>query len=89
MNREDNRFILNQSSCVVLTNFLNGFVLDDKIDKKLLLTYLRSKDTSNLLKIIRKTYSSGLGKIEPDDLKNLPMPNLSSRKNKDLISYFQ
>ena len=56
--------------------FLNGFLRPDGVDIDALLDALNGEDTSKLIQKLGRTYGGGLGKIEPRELANLPMPEI-------------
>lgn len=76
MNRGRTRFVKNESGCRVMSVFLNGFLRPDGVDIDALLDALNGEDTSKLIQKLGRTYGGGLGKIEPRELANLPMPEI-------------
>jgi len=86
MNRGRTRFVENRTDCRVMSVFLNGFLLPDAPDVGELLDVLNSEETAALIKQLGRTYGGGLGKIEPGELANIPMPIMkpSHRRRSDV-----
>ncbi|MFC7046552.1 N-6 DNA methylase [Halobacteriaceae archaeon GCM10025711] len=75
MSRGGSRFILNESSARNLNN-LHGIYVDvDLTDNELkaLLAYLNSGFANDVVKRSGRTYSTGMDKIEPNELEEIPV----------------
>jgi tRNA1(Val) A37 N6-methylase TrmN6 len=75
MSRGGCRFILNESSARNLNN-LHGIYLDVELtdsELKALLAYLNSEFADNVVRRSGRTYSTGMDKIEPNELEGVPV----------------
>jgi len=93
MSKDGFRFIHNKAGVVSLNNLHNVF-LDGYEEREVeaLLAYLNSSVANAIAKRSGRTYSRGLHKIEPDELKNIPVidPNdLSMGETKALSQKFR
>ena len=76
MNRKKTKFVKNSAGCRVMSVFLNGFIQDNKVEIKWLLSILNNTETNQLIGYIGRTYGGGMKKIEPRRLQQLPMPRM-------------
>lgn len=93
MSKEGFRFIHNKAGVVSLNNLHNVF-LDGYEDWQVeaLLAYLNSSVANEIAKRSGRTYSRGLHKIEPDELKDIPVvdpDDLSTDEAMTLSRYFR
>lgn len=75
MSRDGARFIQNSTSARTLSN-LHGIYMDVNVsecEEKALLAYLNSDFASVLVKQCGRTYSSGMDKIEPNEMEGVPV----------------
>ena len=77
MTRTGPRFAANRAGCRVMSVFLNLYVIRQDVNIAQLVQLLNSDETRQLLKLLGRVYSGGLGKIEPGELAKLPMPEPS------------
>jgi tRNA1(Val) A37 N6-methylase TrmN6 len=75
MSRDGSRFILNETNARYLSN-LHGIYLDvDMTERqiKALLAYLNCEFASKVVRRSGRTYSSGMDKIEPNEMESVPV----------------
>ena len=75
MSRGGTRFIRNETAARNLSN-LHGMYIDDEIDEtqlNALLAYLNSDFASEVVRRSGRTYSSGMDKIEPNEMEGVPV----------------
>lgn len=75
MSRDNARFSRNLAGARCLTSLLNVWALDG-VDKDRLDAELSSPMIPRLLRATGRNYGGGLGKIEPSELRRLPLPDL-------------
>ena len=92
--RERMRFVLNKANALNLTPFHCVYPLfDDEVRLKALLAYLNSNICKELATYYGRIYGTGLRKLEPKDLENLPVIdvrniNINERYLKKLANLF-
>jgi len=75
LGRRNTRFIKNDAGILPLTSFLCVYPFqNDKKHLERLWQALNHKDTLENLKLVGKSYGSGAIKVEPSNLKKLPIP---------------
>lgn len=77
MSRGGTRFIRNETNARYLSN-LHGMYFDvemNESDMKALLAYLNSEFASEVIRRSGRTYSSGMDKIEPNEMESVPVLN--------------
>lgn len=87
MNRNGARFIKNKTDCKHLNN-LHGLYTKKELSKKeekSLLAYLNSEFANMVVKRSGRTYSTGLDKIEPNELEDVPVFN-PRKADSDLVT---
>ncbi len=75
MSRGGTRFIRNETTARNLSN-LHGMYIDVEMDEpqmKALLAYLNSEFASEVVRRSGRTYSSGMDKIEPNEMESVPV----------------
>ena len=75
MSRGGTRFIRNETTARNLSN-LHGMYIDVEMDEtqlKALLAYLNSDFASEVVRRSGRTYSSGMDKIEPNEMEGVPV----------------
>ncbi|MDR5657739.1 N-6 DNA methylase [Halodesulfurarchaeum sp. HSR-GB] len=75
MSRNGTRFIRNETNARNLSN-LHGMYIDVEMDEtqlKALLAYLNSEFASKVVRRSGRTYSSGMDKIEPNEMEGVPV----------------
>lgn len=75
MSRDGTRFIRNETNARNLSN-LHGIYIDVEMDEpqlKALLAYLNSEFASEVVRRSGRTYSSGMDKIEPNEMEGVPV----------------
>ena len=89
MSKNGFRFIHNKADVVSLNNLHNAF-LDGYSETEIeaLLAYLNSSVANEIAKRSGRTYSRGLHKIEPDELKDIPVvdPDDLTQKEVDVLA---
>jgi len=94
MSREGVKFIHNETKARNLNN-LHSIYLDDDLDgheTKALLAYLNSNIADEIVRRSGRTYSTGMDKVEPDELKQVPVidpRNLGGETVEELSSLFE
>jgi len=94
MSRGGSRFILNETDARTLSN-LHGLYFDVELtetERKALLAYLNSGFASEVVRRSGRTYASGMDKIEPNELENLPVldpRDLSEEATHELAARFE
>jgi adenine-specific DNA-methyltransferase len=84
MSRGGSRFIKNETNARSLSN-LHGIYIDVEIDEpqlKALLAYLNSEFASEVVRRSGRTYSSGMDKIEPNEMEGVPVLDPRGLENK-------
>ncbi len=93
MSRGGSRFIKNETDARNLSN-LHGLYIDvgmDETEKKALLAYLNSEFASEVVRRSGRTYSSGMDKIEPNEMEGVPVLDprgIGSETVKELATLF-
>jgi adenine-specific DNA-methyltransferase len=77
MARQRARFVRNEVAARCMTSLLNLWVKDG-VDPKALGEVLEDDTNAALIRAFGRTYGGGLGKIEPNDLRRLPVPPLDA-----------
>jgi adenine-specific DNA-methyltransferase len=75
MSRQRARFIRNEAGARCMTSLLNLWVKEG-VDADGLRAVLEDEANAEILRAFGRTYGGGLGKIEPNDLRRLPVPPL-------------
>lgn len=90
MSKDGFRFIHNKADVVSLNNLHNVF-LDGYEDREVeaLLAYLNSSVANEIAKRSGRTYSRGLHKIEPDELKDIPVVDPDDLSTGDVMALSQ
>lgn len=79
MSRENARFVANEAGARCMTSLLNLWIADG-IDSTELTEALGEEDLPRLLRAFGRTYGGGLGKIEPNTLRELPVRPIARRE---------
>ena len=83
--RERMRFVLNKAYALNLTSFHCVYpIFDDEVRLKALLAYLNSNICKELATYYGRIYGTGLRKLEPKDLENLPVIDVRNINERDL-----
>ncbi|MFN8160256.1 MAG: N-6 DNA methylase [Solirubrobacterales bacterium] len=77
MSRQRARFVRNESGARCMTSLLNLWVKEG-VDRLALRAVLEDEANAEILRAFGRTYGGGLGKIEPNDLRRLPVPRLGA-----------